>query len=364
MANSNVLRVNIRTAKSLIRACWRSGRVPALRGGPGLGKTAIVRQVAAEPEFGLDVFDLIAAAHPAEDFTGLPHSVDRPDGTSVVEFQPIPEIREAFERAVVLFFDEITGGTASTQQALMRIFLEGRVGMQRFHSGGKMAVAYNDAAMTAGGVDISPPMMSRMSQYELWPDLVEIVDYFRGIGEPGTALHDEAVDMAATFLAKPELVDLEPKNELFGCPRSWEFVVRGVVDNADVLKSGDLSRVALASGYVGCEKADSWDVVNKIRNQLPSVEDIATRPHEARLPASVEAKFGLAGLIARVAERDPYAAWIYLGRFDPHAMGTKDSQAVAIQVMKDVDEDRFSKSKFADEGFQARKKVGAGVRTA
>lgn len=354
-----VIAVTITQAKELIKAAWNANHAPALVGSPGVGKTAIVRAAAKELGYDMnDVFEVIAAAHEATDFVGIPFV----GASGRLTMHTIPEIRAAVERPCVLFFDELTGGAPSVQQAIMRIVLEKRVGCERLHEKTVIAAAYNPTEQTAGGVDISAPLRNRLKTYELAPSIGEIQAYFRKMGDEGSSLREEGVDFAATLSVKPDLIDMQPRGDLFASPRAWEHTLRSWDKNADVIESGVLAREDIAAGCLGDHVADAYAGIRKIRKQLPSIEEISKTPKKAKLPRDVEAKVGLAGLIARAAERDLWATWVYLGRFDPNEVGSAEAQAIAISVIRDLPIERHNRSPFRSEGEDAKEKVQAQVR--
>ena len=98
--------------------------VPVLLwGDPGTGKTETVERFAADADWHIE--SIIASLHEPSDFGGLP--VRSKDG---VTFEPPAWARRVAEHQghALVFFDEVNTATPATQNALMRVVLNGRVG--------------------------------------------------------------------------------------------------------------------------------------------------------------------------------------------------------------------------------------------
>jgi hypothetical protein len=61
--------------------------------------------------------------------------------------------------------------------------------------------------------------------------------------------------------------------------------------------------------------------IRKLRQHLPSVDEILKDPVNARVPAERDRQIAAIGLLSRVADRDMWAAWIYVTRLQPEISG-------------------------------------------
>lgn len=266
----------------------------AFAGGPGVGKTAIVRQVAREcglacetlspGERGEGAFGCVPMPRAAtdEERAALPGAA-----TSVLTY-PLPEWAAPLYAAGrgVVFVDELTTAPPALQPPMLGLFLEKRIGGQPLPRGVRMLAAHNPPDTAANGHELPPPVANRMGhiQWECptgkahgdWMlasagDLSALED---AVSAQGDAVVDPAAEEArvlrewpaaiaaaagsyATFISRrPDLVRKEPAahdeaaSGPWPSPRTWSFAVRAVAA-ARVHGLSDEDRDALVVAYVG-----------------------------------------------------------------------------------------------------------------
>lgn len=291
-----------------------------------------------------------------------------------LERLPLGPIKMAVDHPVVLFLDELTMAPPPVQGSAMRLVYERWAGDVKLHPGSRIVIAFNPPEQAAGGYELALPMVGRMTKIRMAPEAKEVQSYLFGLGEPGSDERRLATDIAATSLVAPDLIQIEPpagsqqSGKPWGSPRSWERAIRSIAhmigeDGAlrvpvnsegrslgeEGLKMQHRVMTALLAGSVGDEQAASYMAIRKIRDQLPSVEDIIKNPSAAKTPGTVEVSIAALGVTAQVALRAPNAAWVYSNRL----MG--EARAAAISVMGRYAPD--AKGKFHSEALEARKKL-------
>ena len=134
-----------------------------LWGDPGTGKTHTIEAFARRA--GWQTVSVIASIHDPTDFAGLPVRTD-----AGVVFEPPAWARRTAERDGVslVFFDEVNTATPATQNALMRVVLEGRVGDLDLGEGVRFAAAANPPAQNSAAWELSAPLANRFAHLE-WP---------------------------------------------------------------------------------------------------------------------------------------------------------------------------------------------------
>jgi len=336
--------LNFKTAKTVMRAKIAAKQPVLLVGSPGIGKTALMGQVAAE--VGMDLWTVIASACDPTDFGGFP--VVRPDGA--FDRVPMRAIKEASKKGVILFFDEISQVPKSVEGPMLRGIYEGWFGDIKIHEDTVIVAAMNPSEQTGLG-DLSCPMIGRFGVFNFTPEIEEVMDYFNNLGEDGSVLQRWAIDFAATCERAPDLIQMHPgetqinEADQWAAPRNWERALRTLAE----LPEGDLkmARIVL-SGSVGKAAALSFLSILELREHLPTRDEILNDPKGSKLPDASNTKHQIAamGLLATVATVDCWAAWIYAHRLP--------SDEIKVAVTRALSKRKpTGKSKYMKEGMQA-----------
>lgn len=327
MSNKNLIPVlNYRQTAAAVACCIRARRTALLVGAPGVGKTMCVRDAAAA--VGLPCYDLIASNMDPTDIAGLPYRDAR---TGHVCRELFPEIRAVVEEAAVLFLDEATTMPKSVEGPLLRLALERNAGGAPLHPGSSVIMACNPPDQAPGGIELSAAMINRVVVLRYAPDLAEIISYFNG--EPVQATPNvldedafqkaclvEFADFAATVSHVTDLITYDPppasidQGEPWASPRAWEIGLSCLAANGG---AEDDVGTALLAGAVGPLSADAYLAIRKLRAKLPSIEQIRGNPVKATVPAEMDYQIAALGVLARVAQTDVWAAWIYAERLLP-----------------------------------------------
>lgn len=232
-----------------------------LWGDPGTGKTHTIESFAKRA--GWRTVSVIASIHDPTDFAGLPVRTE-----AGVVFEPPAWARRAAESDGVslVFFDEVNTATPATQNALMRVVLEGRVGDLHLGDGVRFAAAANPPTQNSAAWDLSAPLANRFAHLQ-WPVAFEDwrAGYLGGWPDPEPLeLDPSAVDpysrqlvrlLQASFLAtRPALVcEVPPSGAAlrgWPSPRSWERLAECLA-MADTAEVSDEVRLLVASALVG-----------------------------------------------------------------------------------------------------------------
>lgn len=244
-----------------------SAGVPVLLwGDPGTGKTQTVERFAQQAGWHME--SIIASLHEPTDFGGLP--VRSNEG---VTFEPPAWARRVVEHdgPSPVFFDEVNTATPATQNALMRVVLEARVGELHLGDDVCFVAAANPPSQNAGAWDLSAPLANRFGHLD-WPVAQdEWRDGFMAdwpctaplqIADSKSMIDkvNRAKSLVVAFLAaRPELLSAVPDADLaasrgWPSPRSWDNLARcqAICEDAD---AGDEVRLLIATALVGAGTA-------------------------------------------------------------------------------------------------------------
>lgn len=296
-------------------------RVPVLLwGGPGLGKSSAVREIASAA--GLPCETVIASIREPSDFAGLPIVAE--DGNTVRFAPPSWAERLAASGTGVLFLDEISTAPPAVQAALLRVVLERTVGDLALPPDVTVVAAANPPERAAGGWDISPPLANRFCHLDWDLNAREWADgILAGFTQPDVPALDTnrmiaelAAARAATgafVTSRPNQLHAHPGNEsaagrAWPSPRSWEMAAR-LAAATRVSGASDEVGALLVAGAVGPAAAAeflSWQE----DLDLPDPEAILRDPASFRLPARGDRAYAaLAAMAAAVISNNTTERW-------------------------------------------------------
>lgn len=346
--STSIPRVNFAQAKKALEIALHANVPVLLLGDPGVGKSALAREIADHARKFLAT--LIGSTLDPTDVGGLP--IVRVDGKGV-DRVPLAIIQRACDEPCILFLDELSCAAPAVQAAFLRVVLERKVGDRDLHPETRVICAANPPEQAPGGFELSSPLMGRLCVLHLRPEESEVLAFFSGLGAEGSPLRAEAVDFALCATFSERLLQIDIPNGCvsgsvpWGAPRAWERVVRARAAAAELGVADDEVIHALTAGSVGAECAIAYGGILKLRKDLPTVEEIVKDPKIAKVPEEVQKQIASLGLVARVADQNTWAAWIYAERLRPE-FGT----ACAAMLMKRKDSDITKPH--AKEGVKAR----------
>ena len=296
---SNVHKHTVEETKKLLRAVpWK---IPTfIWGAPGLGKTDVVNQVAAED--GADVIVLKASEMRPEDLAGLPDLM--PEGYT--EFRPpralwdltvdaYDQLKEEFEAKkasgelpedaefeepgpVYLFLDEFSNAQPDMVAPFQYLTLNRMVGgmnSSRLRDNVRIIAAGNREHDGAFANSLSTPLKSRFFHMTFEPTLDEWVSWARANG-----VYPNIISFLKT--REKYFHDFDPKtNDLtFPCPRTWaelSEVLKGL--DAHGIDDPHLRRIA-SEDAVGPAAAMEYSKFETTVIRAPSAEEIVEKPNE------------------------------------------------------------------------------------
>ena len=266
------MKINIRTAKGIVgqfmsKAMDTNIHSPImLHSSPGVGKSAVVKQITEEMNIGF--IDVRLGAMEAADVQGIPYVGTNAAGDTEMKFSTPEWFPTDPDSKGILFFDEISNANIGVQHAAYRIILDREIqNGEKLPDGWHIVAAGNLKGDKTGAKDIAPALANRFGIHlEIDANREEFVNYALSTGIDSRVIG---------FLEwKPDaLYRFDPKkNEFaFPTPRSWEALseLLGVG-----FKDNELSTVV--SGCVGEATTHEFMSFLKYFSKLPSMADIAS----------------------------------------------------------------------------------------
>ena len=165
---------DLATAVTVIDACGRAHVPVLLLSDPGMGKSSLVRGIAAAD--GLSCETVLGSIREPADVAGLPIVTE---GGAVLD-PPAWAKRLAAAGAGYLFLDELTTCPPSVQAAMLAVALDRTVGDLRLPDGVRVVAGANPADRAADGYEISPPLANRFCHVDYTPSVDEWLDGMQG----------------------------------------------------------------------------------------------------------------------------------------------------------------------------------------
>ena len=259
-----------------------SARQPVfIWGGPGIGKSDVVRQLAKAK--GVPLKDIRALLLDPVDLRGLPFLGD--DHTAkwaTPDF--LPKDGEG-----ILFLDELNAASAMVQAGCYQLVLDRRLGEYTLPEGWSIIAAGNRETDRAVTTRMPTPLRNRFTHLNFEVDVQEWCEW-----AIQTAICPEVI---AFIRFRPDLLSAFDRDaNAFPSPRSWEFVSR-------ILKSAPAREIEheLFSGTVGDGAATEFSAFLRTFRELPNINAILLNPHREPVPDNAAAQYAVASALAHYA---------------------------------------------------------------
>ena len=256
-----------------------------LRGAPGVGKSAIVRQIARDLNIGF--VDVRLAQMERVDVSGLPAIADGMTEWLPPQFWP----RQKDSRGII-FFDEITSAPADVQVAAYSLVLDRAVPNSNYNlpDGWYIVAAGNRDTDKAVAKPMSSALANRFAHYELDADAEQWNDWAISKG-----LHPSVtgfINYRPTLLFTMKDQDLQ---QGWPSPRSWHRVANILPkfkDNETVLQK-------VVFGLIGQSVGTEFLAFHKMSKNFDSVVEMLTNPKaKLNIPKRSDERFAMTSAVA------------------------------------------------------------------
>lgn len=272
------------TTVTVIDAAARAHVPVLLWSDPGMGKSSVVRALAAADQ--VPVETVIGSQREPVDIAGWPVVAD-----GAVQTLALPDWADTLIKANggYLLLDELTTSSASTQAAMLTVALERMVGRTKLPDAVRIVAAANPPDRAAGGVDLTPPMANRFLHVDFEPSHQEwltgmrssfaTLPATRAVAADDLRAAEEVGGVCAFIEARPVLLHQYPDTDeaagrAWPSRRSWQAVARVLA----YLRRDDTAAIATAVlGLVG-DGAGSEFLEWRASMDLPPVADVIADP--------------------------------------------------------------------------------------
>jgi hypothetical protein len=249
-------------------------------GGPGVGKSGVVRQVAERRS--LPLRDVRALLLDPVDLRGLPYLSEGRSKWATPDFLPQ-------DGAGVLFLDELNAAPPMVQASCYQLVLDRKLGEYVLPDGWSIVAAGNRDSDRAVTSRMPTPLRNRFVHLDFEVDMQEWSAWAIRAG-----IRPEVI---AFLRFRPALLSaFDRDNNAFPSPRSWEFVSR-------ILNANPKTKIEheLIAGAVGTGAATEFSAFLSTFRNLPNIDAILLNPHQEPVPDNAAAQFAVATALAHRA---------------------------------------------------------------
>jgi len=262
--SDNLTVTSVQVRKAMLTA-FKAKRPLFLWGPPGIGKSEVVAEVAAE--LGGAVIDLRMAQMEPTDIRGIPFynkDIGKMDWAEPVEL-PDAEFASQYP-IVVLFLDEMNSAPPSVQAAGYQLILNRKVGKYELPENVVIVAAGNRDSDKGVTYRMPMPLANRFVHLEMRPDFTAWQTWAVTKG-----IHKDVVGYLS--FAKQDIYDFDSKSasRAFATPRSWTFV-SDLLNDEDSTDNDTLFN--LVAGAVGDGLATKFMAHRKVAGRMPAPSDI------------------------------------------------------------------------------------------
>lgn len=292
--------IAMKMAQDVAVVCIKAGLVPFIKGSPGVGKSAIVKEIA--DHFDMELIDLRLAQCEPTDLLGFPSINKETHRAEYVPMDSFPLDTDELpkgKKGWLLFLDEFNSADRDVQKAAYKLVLDRQVGKHNLHPNVRIVAAGNLESDQAIVEELSSALKSRISHMEVRVDHDEWLSWARknGIDSRITSFINWKPGMIYKF-------DPDSSDDTYPCPRTWEFASR-LLDGVD--KVDEVVRNALL-GTVGQGAIVEFLAHMKVASELPDFNYIVKNAATMEMPTKPSTQYALAGAVGTKTTEDTIAA--------------------------------------------------------
>ena len=291
-------------APTLLMDVMKAGLVPMIVSSPGIGKSSIAKQIAAERN--LKVIDLRLSQCDPSDLLGFPSINDGKTKAGYVPMDTFPIAGDELPSRMVngkevkysgwlLFLDEMNSAAKSVQAAAYKIVLDRQVGTFDLHENVAVMAAGNLATDKAIVTKLGTAMQSRMVHFHLREDFKSWMAW------AATAGVDYRITSFLNF--KPDaLFNFSPDHNdcTFACPRTWEFVSKIIKP----WKKIEFTKAPIIGGTVGEGMGREFMAFCEVFGSLPTIQELITNPEGVAISEEPTVRYALTGMVSNHITKD------------------------------------------------------------
>jgi hypothetical protein len=274
-----------------------------MRGSPGIGKSAIMKQ--ATDELGIQLIDMRLSQYDPTDLKGFPDPDRKLKRTNWLPLGTLPYDKDS---EGIVFLDELTSASPSVQAVAYQLVFDFAIGEYKLPPKWSVMAAGNRETDRAVVHRMSTALISRFV-------IVDIETNVEAFAKYAVPYGIKPMVLAYLNFQQTSLNTFDPATpaQSYACPRTWMFANDTIIDTE---LSANIKRELLV-GTIGEGTTTSFLNFCQLANDLPEMSSILKTPKTAKLPANISAKFAVTTSLALSANLKTFPAMMqYMERLD------------------------------------------------
>lgn len=297
-----MLKTTMSQLKNMLPLYIQANKPVMIWGGPGEGKSGLVRHVVEKLNADLQDFRLLM--RDAVDVHGLPKETadGRMDWSYPVE---MPLATDSIDRLRVMFLDELPAAPTNVQTVAYQMLHERAIDNTPLHQNVRFIAAGNRERDGAVSNRMPTPLANRMAHFDVEADVKSWLEWGHGSGQnPFVLAHIENSPQDLRVASEKEYTTCKA----FRSPRSWEYTSDtlqvAMKNHTGDITEGDISMMEdIVASFVGGATAANFRGYIEVGAKLPRPQDVLSGSAKAKRYELHEQFFLSCGVLAQLAEQ-------------------------------------------------------------
>ena len=259
-------------------------------GPPGVGKSDIAYQFGESMD--AKMYELRANLFDPIDVRGGLKVVEMDDGTYRTRYGVPEDYPDSnYQGAVLLFIDEIVNAPKATQNALLQLLLNKKIGTYQLPPNTIIIAAGNRAQDRAAVHEMPSTVRSRFAHYTVEANVDDWVKW---------AMMNNVHDSITSFIRmRPSLLhNTDGTDYAFPTPRTWAMLNRKLPYMTDNFYG--------CASLIGDGPAGEYLSYRAIYKDMPDIDQIIEKPSTSTVPTDTSILFAVSGALAARADKDNF----------------------------------------------------------
>jgi len=277
-----------------LRANARANIPSMIWGGPGIGKSQISYQLASQIK--AHMFELRANLFDPVDVRGGLKVVEQADGSYITRYgTPEDYPPTNCTDPVVLLIDELPNAPKATQNALLQLILDRKIGTYQLPVSTVIIAAGNRSIDRAAVHEMPTPVKNRFAHYEVEANIDDWCAWAMNNGISPT--------ITAFLRYRPTLLhSVDARENAFPTPRAWEMVNKKIP-----FMGGDAdSEFYAVASLIGDGSAGEFIAFKQNVDKMPDIDKVLSSPHNVSVPSEPSVLFAVSGALAARADQTTF----------------------------------------------------------